>query len=332
MESTRVFLRGLDARVAIEKYDGPLYNALFPRALRYMCKWETGEKEDFETMEEWLWMNNIVEEDNGITYPKVPLLSADIANEIKKKINKKLTDEKYGIEDIKKISSRFEEWEEVGHNFVSQIVIGLLWFNAWMRSSDNPKDPAALILTDLDLSPVFVTGIAPLKGNEIISYWQTNQLGHPDTLHDILNDRAVVKSLESINDDYTFNAVENALVLLNKVKMYKTKTGDTNIAVPYINLPKIDFNDVKYCHKELSSLASQFLDNIEVLDNIAKEFYEERPAILSKVEYHNYRNMVFLVYSYCAIEVYMNHDIFIEGKLAKDTKSIKPSPQWTMLQ
>src|SRR6056297_2726667 len=166
MESTRVFLRGLDARMAIEKYDGPLYNALFPRALRYMCKWETGEKEDFETMEEWLWMNNIVEAENGITYPKVPLLRADLANEIKKKINKAFSDKDYGIDGVKKISKHFDSWEEVGHNFVSQIVIGILWFNAWMKFSDNPKDPAALIITDLDLSPVFISGISPLKGNE----------------------------------------------------------------------------------------------------------------------------------------------------------------------
>ncbi len=331
MESTRVFLRGLDARMAIEKYDGPLYNALFPRALRYMCKWETGEKEDFETMEEWLWMNNIVEAENGVTYPKVPILTAGLASEIKKKIDKTFSNKDYCIDKIKRISKQFDNWEEVGRNFVSQIIIGVLWLNAWMKSSDNPCDPAALIITDLDLSPVFMSGISPLKGNEIISYWQTNQLGHPDTLHDILNNRAVVKSLESIKDDYTFNSVENTLVLLNKLKMYKTKTGDANIPVPYINLPKISLDDVKTSHDELVDLASNFLDKIDKLDHIAKAFYENRPAILKKVDYYNYRNMVFLVYSYCSIEKYLNAGVFVEGKLAKDTKSKKSNPKWTML-
>ncbi|MFP4456210.1 MAG: hypothetical protein ACLFPS_00935 [Clostridia bacterium] len=331
MESTRVFLRGLNARIAIERYDGPLYYALFPRALKYMCKWETGEKEDFETMEQWLSMNNITEQENDILYPKIPLLTADVAKEYQKRITAELKDDLCGLEHIRKIKDKFENWDEVGYNFVSQIILGVLWFNAWMKSSDHPDEPAALIITDIDLSPVFINGIVPLKGNEIISYWQTNQLGHPDTLNDTLNDKAVIKSLESINQDYTFTAYENALVLLNRLKAYKTKTGDANIAVPYIDLPKITLEDVKKCKTELSDLTKHFISKIEKLDKIAREFYENRQAILKKIDYHNYRNMIFLVYKYCVIDEYNKNEIFIEGKLAKDTKKIKPSPQWTML-
>lgn len=330
MESTRVFLRGLDARVAIERYDGPLYNSLFPRVLRYMCRWETGDKEDFQTMEEWLWMNNITVEKDGETYPKVPLLTADMATRFQEAILSKLGNDFSGTQFIKQMSYKVSNWESHGHIFVSQLVIGVLWFSIWMKSSDNPKEPAALIITDLDLSPVFIPGIVPLRGNEIISYWQTNQFGHPDTIHDILNNKAVVKSLETIREDYSFDSISNALVSLNKLKMYKTKTGQGNLAVPHIILPKIHFEEVKKCEKEFSELADLFISNLHLLDEIANDFYEKRPNVMKMIDYHNYRNMVFLVFSYCAIDEYIKENIFIDGKAANDTKKIKDEPQWKM--
>ncbi len=329
MNSLRVVFKCLDARAAIEKYDGPLYNALFSRVIEFMCKWQTGSKEDFETVEEWLLLNNIAAIKDGDIYPKVPLLTVDVAKKMQEEILNELPKDFSGSKYVKEIVEKSDNWEEIGHNFVSQVLLGGLLFNAWMRKSDNPSEPVALIVTDLDHSPVFIPGLVPLTGNEIISYLQTNQFGHPDTLYDIFTSRAVRKSLESINHDYTFNAVDNTLVLFNKLKMYKNKTVRNN-PIPYISLPKINYPYVKGFRKELSKLSDNFFSQIEILDKVAKEFYNNRPEILKMIDYCNYRNMVFYVYNYCLVDDYLEKNLLVTTRLAKDTKSKSSSPKWKM--
>jgi hypothetical protein len=330
MDNTRVIFKGLDAKAAIEKYDGPLYNALFSRVLEYMCKWQTDNKEDFETMEEWLLMNRIAVISEGELYPKVPLLTVDVAKEMQKDLLELLPNDFSGSKYIENISSKFEDWEDTGHIFISQIILGVMWFNAWIKTSEDPKEPLAIIVTDLDHSPVFSSGLTPLKDNEIISFWQTNQFGHPDTLYDVLKNEAVVKSFESMNDDYTFTAVDNTLVLLNKLKAYKTSTTGSN-PLPYISLPKITYLQVKEHKKDLSRLSELFVSNIEMLEKVARKHYKNRPSIQRMVDYTNYRNMVYLVFSYCVVDDYLEKDLLVEGRTAKDTKSKSNSPKWTMI-
>ena len=329
MDNMRLFYRGINAKMAVKKYNGFLPAVINQQVADSLCAIQAGNKNLSKAMIDKLKRHHLVIEKNSALYSTIPMLSCDLSLAIETEIKKRLDKDFAASSTIAKMAEKLaDKWQVSSHVFVSQLVLGTMWFNMWLKLSDNKHNPVAVLIPDIDLNHVFYNEMYPILGNNVIVYWQSTLLGHPDTIYDILNDKYVTASIQSINEKFEFIPVGNALVLLKQLNMYKNRSDENKMPIPFIDLPKIDQALVKAVKGELQEVARVFYTNQQVLSEIAATFYNERAAAQGEVSYHNFRQMIYLVFSYCVVEAWLGSGLFPESVRIRDRKRKHNAPVW----
>jgi len=332
VENMRLFFRSFDAASAVDHFSGFLPTIMTDQVMQSVCELQAGQNiSDSERIAELIEHKVLVERD-GAYYSKVPLLTSDFAKQIRRELAQSLPkSQQLGQEQIRMMAESDPElWQDSGHVVLSQLILGLLWYKMWQDLADDPHAPAAVIVADIDLTPAFMPGIYPLYGNQSISYWQSSLLGHPDTIHDILHHPNVVKSLQSMNNQSDFIPIDNVLVLLKSLNMYKTRPGENKLPMPYVTLPTIDQNFVKQNQSHLQKCAELFYNITNTLTAITQKIFAERCTVMQAVEYDYFRQMVYLVFCHHVMAIWQDDGLLPEENRVRDRKKINTAPQWRL--
>jgi hypothetical protein len=332
MDNMRLYYRGLNAQVAIKEFNGYLPTIVNTHVANELCSLQTGKQITNNELVKKLKNHNILVEESGKLYSKIPMLTQPLSTDIEKVLKAELKSIDYaGEKIIAKIADKLSDnWDTIAHSLLGQLIIGTLWFNMNIKLSKSVDNTVALLLPDMDLNHIFYNGIYPLYGNSTVVYWQSTLLCHPDTVYDILNDKNVVVSLRGLNDRLEFIPSGNALVLLKKLKMYKNRSDDNKLPVSYVSLPEVTKQTVVKIGSELKQLAKVFHSVYPKLNKVANEFYSSRNESQKQVSEHSFNQMVYLVFSYCVVEKWLASNNLPNTVLGKDKKKKQSSPKWSL--
>ena len=332
MENMRLFYRGLNAYKAIEHFNGFLPNLINQQAATELCKLQSGQTVNKEILQ-GLCKHNIVVKKNNTYYSKIAMLSCDLSEQIKQSIKQELKDIDYaGNSIIDSIANKLQDdWQNIGHVVVSQLVLGVLWFNMNIKLSGKENETIALLLPDMDLNNISYNEIYPLFGNSSVVYCQSKLLCHPDIVYDILNNIHVQKSMRSLDDNNEFIPIGNSLNLLSKLKMYKNKKGNSGIPTTVVSLPEFNKELVVKIRSELKQLAKLFYSVYPKLAKIATKLYENRKESQAELSEFSFEQMVYLVYSYCVLESWLSSGYLPQLVSVKDNKKKQKSPTFCVL-
>ena len=159
MENMRLFYRSLNAHRAITQFNGFLPSIVDQQAATELCNLQSGKPVDKEIIQK-LIKHNIVVKKNNSYYSKIAMLSCDLSKEIEQNINQELKDIDYaGNNIVASIAKKLEhEWQNIGHATITQLVLGIMWFNMNLKLG-NANNSVAILLPDMDLNHIFYNEI-----------------------------------------------------------------------------------------------------------------------------------------------------------------------------
>lgn len=322
----QLMFRGVNAAKAINQFEGYLPELLQAKEIAGLIKLMQGHAIADQAIKQKLLQHHIIIERNGQVFSCIPVLTAQYSEQIEQQVQKvatKVAEQTEGIIPIlaKKLP---EHWDKVGHVFMGQVVIGSLWYKLWQDISVDKDAPTATLIADTAITHMFYEGVYPLTSNEAISYWQSALLGNPNRVYDILHHKEVIPTLQSINERYEVIPINNALPLMLPLKMYKTRRGENGMPVQYIDLPRIDLTQIQHVRLELKQLCRCFYQASAQLEAISQICFEHRPQVFQAVTYHDFRQIIYLVFSYVVVEHWLTHHqlpaiVPIKGMNKKDT-------------
>ncbi len=315
MNSTRVYLRGLDPLKTVERFDGLLSDILFPEALNYLVRSVTDHPDESELLRDWLIVNKVAVLKDDKMHLTIPVLTVGFAEEILSQISH--LDATPFVEIARDMAKKIENWQDVGINFLAQVVFGGLFYRLWKKRSRYSHEPSAFVVTDIDQSPLLIPDVKPLVGDETISFLQTYLLGDANLIYNTLNNPLVVKSLATIDENYFFIAIDNTPHFLRELRIYRNKSIDTNITMPQLTLDKIGVREINLLGTELKRITECFAAQSEELEAIAAESYIDRREVFRFVDYSLYRDLFFYVFGHYLLATTFKAGVFPGFELKK---------------
>ncbi|QOR36137.1 hypothetical protein IMX26_04810 [Clostridium sp. 'deep sea'] len=331
MQNMRLFYRSLNAQRAITQFNGFLPSVIDHQVAIELCNLQSGQPVDNEILQKLIKHNIVVKKNNGY-YSKIAMLSCNLSKEIELNIKQELKDIDFsGSKIVASMAKKLEaDWQHIGHATITQLVLGIMWFNMNLKLGNEANNSVAILLPDMDLNHIFYNEIYPLFGNSSVVYWQSELLCHPDIVYDILNNINVVKSMRSLDDNYEFIPIGNGLVLLAKLKMYKNKKGNAGMTTTHVSLPEVNKYHVNKIKSELKKFAELFYSIYPKLASISNKLYKNRKDSQVEISEFSFNQMVYLVFSYCVVENWLKSGNLPQYVPVKDKKKKQNSPTFSL--